>query len=65
MDDSEDDEPDFRKGDYVVLKGGEDSGRIVGPGDSPGTWRVRFVSRDGPAADQVREVREDQLDHTY
>jgi hypothetical protein len=65
MDDLEDDEPDFRKGDYVALRGGEESGRIVGPGESPGTWRVRFVSRDGPAADQVRDVPVEQLEHSY
>jgi hypothetical protein len=65
VDNPEDDEPDFRKGDSVALRGREDSGRIVGPGAAPGTWRVRFVSRDGPAADQVRDVPEEQLEHTY
>jgi hypothetical protein len=65
MDDPEDDEPDFRKGDHVVLKGREEAGRIVGPGESAGTWRVRFVSRAGPAADQVRDVSEDQLEPDY
>ena len=65
MDDPEDDEPAFRKGYHVVLKGREETGRIVGPGELPGTWRVRFVSRDGPAADQVRDVPEDQLEHDY
>ena len=63
MDDPEDDEPEFRKGDYVAFKGGGESGRIVGPGSAPGTWRVTLVSRAGPAHDQEREVLAEHLGH--
>jgi hypothetical protein len=50
---------DFQKGDYVVVKESGEVGRIVGSGSQPGWWLVRF---DGVGE---KEVAEDRLEPTY
>ncbi|WP_439631440.1 hypothetical protein [Gemmata sp.] len=41
------DDIEFEKGDHVGVKGTGEMGRIIGPGDAPGTWKVLLVDRDG------------------
>jgi hypothetical protein len=38
-----DDELEFEKGDYVLVKETGEMGRIAGPGSEPGFWRVRLT----------------------
>jgi hypothetical protein len=58
---NEDDENNLalRKGDYVETKDKKEMGRIIGPGSTPGTWRVMFYE------DGERDVPEDNLDFVY
>lgn len=58
IDDDEDDLA-LRKGDHVETKDKKEGGRIIRPGGTPGTWRVRFD------AGGERDVLEDNLDPVY
>ena len=55
----DDEDFDFQKGDYVILKDTREEGRIMGAGSKPGLWLVRLD------AGGQKEVAEDRLEPTY